>query len=179
MSHFGDPKLAKELQVGETALVQLTSSGWAWAANVPSDPHIECAIATVSKDPTPNTATTYTIGILIHGNSFASEITDDTFALAVGPHHPVCDDCKEPWPCRDHRLTVEARNLTRDLDNVCAHCGKALNGSWYETYFDGVTQHRYHTAQKYKADGIKCVDALAAVRSGVVEPSCDKRTEDT
>ena len=178
VSHFGEIKLAKDLQVGETVLVQLSPEGWAWAMLVPTDPSVECAVATISRSPQRSTNETYTLGILIHGDSFTSEIKDETSVLLVSPHHPVCDDCKQPWPCRDRRLTIQARQLTRDLDDVCAHCGEQINGAWYEVYFDGMVSRRYHTAQKYKANGTKCVDALAELKRGVVEHPSDKTADD-
>lgn len=80
-------------------------------------------------------------------------------------HHPVCIECVEPWPCREHRQGVEAQRFAHELDNMCQHCGRPIGSAFSVTFHDGVTFRRYHQAKKYRANGRRCVDVAAEDRA--------------
>jgi hypothetical protein len=80
-------------------------------------------------------------------------------------HHPLCGECGEMWPCREHRLDSEASHLLTALDRCCAHCGQPLGAAFYESFNDGLTTRRYHTAKKYRGpDGRQCHVVLAEAK---------------
>lgn len=122
---------------------------------------VEWVIGTVSDNED------HTLSVVVDGQSYRAEYGPHAFVEVVDPHHPVCGECGELWPCRDRRMSVKAARLTQALDNVCAHCGKALGGSNYDSFNDGLTTRRYHTAKSHRKDGTRCVDALAAAQASV------------
>ena len=90
------------------------------------------------------------------------------FFEVLSPHHPVCIECVEPWPCRENRQEAEAERFAHELDDLCDHCGERIGGKWSSTFFDGVTRRRFHLAQKYRGpDGRRCRDALQAARAQI------------
>lgn len=42
------------------------------------------------------------------------------------PHHAVCSECGEVWPCRHNRLDGDVRRLLQAAEDACAHCGKDI-----------------------------------------------------
>jgi hypothetical protein len=51
----------------------------------------------------------------------------------VDPHHAVCAECRQPWPCDHSRQEWAIREFARKLEEVCRHCGKSVQGCSYTT----------------------------------------------
>lgn len=131
--------------------------------------HVGATISVLERDPQPDDgpySCTWKLAVLYEGNEFRTTTKDYSWWTLVDPHHEVCGECGEMWPCRDSRIDSAARQLTSRLDSACAHCGRHIGGAWYETFNDGVTRRHYHTAKKYRGpDGRPCHVALAEARA--------------
>lgn len=108
----------------------------------------------------------YELRVLHAGKAWTITVRGNALVTVLPPHRPICAECGELWPCREERLECEARRFTEQLDDQCAHCGEPIRGAWSESFFDGVTRRRYHTAKKYRGpDGRRCAAALAEAKA--------------
>lgn len=107
--------------------------------------------------------------ILVDGNQFSYSFTETEMVELVQRHHPYCGECGELWPCRHQRQYAEEALLLHKLEDVCAHCGQMIGGSWNASINDGAVRRRYHIAKKYRAGGMRCADALEADRKHLSE----------
>jgi hypothetical protein len=94
------------------------------------------------------------------GESRYTQELPGNFMFEVLPkHHPVCIECVEPWPCREHRQEAAGQRLMWELADTCYHCGRRINGAWSTSFTVDGSQRKYHTAKKYRgSDGRRCGD---------------------
>jgi hypothetical protein len=164
--------IVSDLQTGQVFLCAHGDDGLRWLTlrHRLTSTHRLVLVTVVSCEPTDEIAEReylqqYRLKIMHEGRPYEIEARGSTYVEVVPPHHPVCGDCGEVWPCREERMDRAARRFAHELDNVCAHCGRPLGGAWFTSFHDGVTVRRYHTAKKYRANGVRCVDALEAARA--------------
>ena len=65
-------------------------------------------------------------------------------AYVISPHHPVCRDCGELWPCREVEITQEVQKQAavmqryeQVLPSCCWSCGEPVTGRQGSVTFDG------------------------------------------
>lgn len=128
-------------------------------------------VAHGGEDP-PSWAQLHDIALLYNGDRVQVTARGSDRVTVLPAHHPRCGECGEVWPCRDERVGFEAAQMTAALDDVCAHCGKAIGGAWDVRISDGVTERRFHQAKKYRAGGKLCRVAAEEARRSIsgVEP---------
>lgn len=110
---------------------------------------------------------THRLRLLTEAKNWTIHPRANESVTVLAEHHERCGGCGELWPCRDDRMERAAERLTRELDDMCAHCGKPIGSAWMESFNDGVTSRRYHTALKYRANGKTCRAALAEARASL------------
>lgn len=153
---WSNRKSVDDLASGETFLVLDIDGRILWSDYWHMDRHGVLRLATFIE------RVDERLHVLVDGNRYSTTILrHGVSVVAIPPHHPVCADCGEVWPCRDERTAVAAQRLTATLDDMCAHCGQPIGGAWSTTVSDGLTRKRFHEAKKYRHDGVRCVDAAA------------------
>lgn len=61
-------------------------------------------------------------------------------------HWPRCVDCREPWPCTDHRREADAERAAGWERMRCTHCGQTDGNTFEFRKADGFPERRlYHT----------------------------------
>lgn len=181
MTHRYDIKVASNLAVGDLVLLERSADGYHWPSVTPSISHefahvIVHGAEEVSMDDLPDpererfagaSVTTAVHLRFIDGDVHLTAYVPVHFTLRIprGDHHPVCGRCGEVWPCREDRITDAGERLRSELDDLCAHCGRPINGAWSTSFHDGVMRRRYHTAKKYAARGLRCRDAAAEAQA--------------
>jgi len=178
-----DMASVRELVPGMAVMVERTPSGsihWHSHGGNPLNLHLAATVVSTEEVDDPpeveaqvrgfGTGSTYRVDLLVDGDRFESTVSGYFICTVVQPHHPVCGDCGEMWPCRDQRTDAAAARMAMELDDVCAHCGKKIGGAHHYSFNDGLTRRKYHLAKKYRADGERCADAYARARAEVAAP---------
>lgn len=109
----------------------------------------------------------YQLSLLHDGKQWNITARGDLWVTVLGEHWQTCGHCGELWPCREQRLDDQARRLVQKLDDLCAHCGQPIGAAWSDSFNDGLTRRRYHTAKKYRAHGKTCRAAFAEAKAAV------------
>jgi hypothetical protein len=111
-------------------------------------------------------ASEYVLNIRVDGSPFSVQVRGNVFVTSLAPHHPVCGECGQLWPCVDDRMDAAGRRLEWELADLCGHCGESIGAAWSVSYHDGLTLRKYHQAQKYRGpDRRRCRDVVAALKA--------------
>jgi hypothetical protein len=68
-------------------------------------------------------------------------------SLEPAPHHAVCGECGQPWPCPGERHQRRVRRLNFELERICPVCVKVVEAGHMYALIDG---RYYHLAKRHR-----------------------------